>query len=116
MAKTKYKPRDEKDLNTNYNHVDPSKLVEFDGTIEEFLARITHLKPGYLKKPNGRSIIHWWWDDKEFWFMNHGIQTINKNNRPSFKAEGGWILAKDMVDVIRRYLRNDEYNMYFKSK
>jgi hypothetical protein len=113
--KKKYKSRDEKDLNTNYNHVDPSKLVEFKGSIEDFLAKITHLKPGYLKKPNGRNIIHFWWEDKDSFYMNNGTQTINKNNTPNFKSDGEWRIAKDMPRVLDVYLRDGEYKMYLKS-
>ena len=117
MANTKkrFKSRDEKDLNTDYNHVNPKDLVEFDGTVEEFLARITHRKPGYLKKPQGRTIIHWWWETKDNWFMNHGSQRITKNERYGFSNENGWYIATDMPRIIEQHLRSGEYKMYFKA-
>ena len=117
MAKTnkRFKSRDEKDLNTNYNYVNPNDIVEFDGTTQEFLARITHRKPGYMMKPNGRIIIHWWWETKESWFMNHGKQRITKQKRRGFDGENGWYIATQMGDIIGQHL-HDGYKMYLKSQ
>lgn len=116
MAKKKrYKSRDEKDLNNNYTHVNPDDLVKFDGTPEEFLARITHRKPGYTKKPKGRTITHWWWETKDSWFMNHGKQRISKNERYDFDGDNGWYIAKDMPRIIEQEIRQG-YELFFKAR
>lgn len=114
MAKRKYSNRDSKDLNTNYTAVDISRLIEFKGTVEEFLSNITHLKPGYLKKPNGRNIIHLWWETSEHWFMNMGVQKPKKNGQHEFDSSSGWYIAKDMPSILRSMLKKQEFRMYLK--
>jgi len=109
----KYKTRDSKDLNTNYNHVNPDDLIEFDGTVDEFITRITHRKPVYMKKENGRSIIHWWWEDKDLWFMNHGMQRITKNERYGFDGDNGWLIATQIPIIFERHIR-EGYKLYLK--
>lgn len=115
MAKKKFKTRASRDLNNHYTHVRPEDLKIFQGTIEEFLNEITHRRPGYMKKDNGRTIIHWWWESKDKWFMNHGDQRISKEEKFSFEGDNGWFTEADMPTVIALYIR-EEYKMYFKTK
>jgi len=115
MAKKKvWKNKDSKDLNNNYTHVKVEQLVEFKGTVEEFLSRITHLKPGYLKKDNGRIITHLWWESKDNWFMNYGEQKIIRDNKSTFNGDNGWYIAKDMPHVLRNWIKQDNLVMYFR--
>jgi len=113
--KERYKSRDEKDLNNNYTHINPNDLVLFDGTVEEFLSRITHRKPGFMKKPKGRTIIHWWWETKDFWYMNHGTQRITKNERYEFDGDNGWYIAPQMPTIIEQQIRLG-FQMYFRAQ
>jgi hypothetical protein len=115
MAKGKFRNKDSKDLNEGYSFVKMENLEEYKGTIEEFLSQITHLRPGYMKKPSGKTILHFWWEDKESWFMNHGSQTISNNNKEVFNTTGGWYIAKDMPIIIKGHVE-DKYKMYFKKK
>jgi hypothetical protein len=114
MKKKKvYKNRDSKDLNDNYTFVKLENLKEFKGTHEEFLSKITHLKPGYLKKENGRIITHLWWEDKDMWFMNHGEQRIISERKSNFTSYG-WFIEKDMLGILKSMIRQDNLIMYFK--
>lgn len=115
MGKKKFKNRESKDLNNNYNHIRVEELELFKGSVEEFLNRITHRTPGYLKKKNGRTIIHLWWESKDKWFMNHGDQVISKTARTKFKGDNGWYIESDMPNIINCNLRQG-YEMYFKLK
>lgn len=83
-----------------------SELVEWTGTVEDFLKTISHKNPGYTKKDKGRSIVHWWWEDKEKWFMNHAVQNSSK-----LDDTNGWYIAKQMPNIIRNRIR-DGYKLY----
>jgi hypothetical protein len=115
MAKGKFRNRDSKDLNEGYSFVKTENLEEYKGNTEEFLSEITHLRPGYMKKPNGKMILHFWWEDKESWFMNHGSQTISNTGKETFSTTGGWYIAKNMPNIIDGHVK-EKYKMYFKKK
>jgi hypothetical protein len=115
MAKGKFRNKDSKDLNEGYNFIKTENLEEYKGTIYEFLSEITHLRPGYMKKSNGKTILHFWWEDKDSWFMNHGSQTISNTGKEAFSTTGGWYIAKDMPNIINGHVK-EKYKMYFKKK
>jgi len=98
----------DKDSNSNYTLVTSKQLIEFKGSIEDFLNKITNRKVGYLKKERGRNILHFWWEDKEKWFMNRGHQKTKKF------VKGGWMIASDMKSYLK-FLMREGYQLLLKS-
>jgi len=84
-------------------------LTEWTGSTEDFIKEIRHNSPVYIKKDKGRTIIHWWWETRDMWFMNHANQTNSV-----LDESGGWNIATQMPNIFDKYKR-DGYKFYLKS-
>ena len=84
------------------------ELIEFTGTVKQFIDRITIKNSGYIHL-QGQGLTHLWWEDKEEWFMN----TAHQNNKKI--SRGGWFIAKDLPDILKGHIRRGG-KLYFTTK
>ena len=85
-------------------------MKKFEGSIDEFLAKITHKDIGYLKKSNGKKVMGFWWSE-EIPEKHHWIMVGRKNLNAKEFEEVSTALGKDIKDHIDYYLRQG-YEMY----
>lgn len=85
-----------------------NELIEFKGTVEQFINRITKKFSGYVYL-KGEGLMHLWWEDSEQWFMNKGYQNKNK------LVKGGWLIAKDLPTIISS-ITGKGGKLYFSTK
>lgn len=116
MAKKPFKKFDYKLSKEKEDELDALKsrcvkldeLIEFTGTVEQFIGRITKKFSGYIYL-KGDGLTHLWWEDSEQWFMNKGYQ----NNKKVVK--GGWLTAKDLPIMLASHIRRGG-KLYFSTK
>ena len=82
---------------------------------EEFFSFLNEGKKCYMKKPRSWQKIHFYWENKEQWFMNQ-IYDIRESKvvRPH-KEKGVWIIAKDLPHHIN-HLERQGYKYYIKKE
>ncbi len=82
---------------------------------EEFFSFLNEGKKCYMKKPRSWQKIHFYWENKEQWFMNQ-IYDIRESKvvRPH-KEKGVWIIAKDLPHQID-HLERQGYKYYIKKE
>ena len=77
--------------------------IKFEGTINEWLNKISHEPEIYMKKPKGRS-VYVWHEKGDDWF----------NNVAPKGKKSGWTIKKDLPDLVRMYMGNG-YELYIES-
>ncbi len=85
-------------------------MTKFEGTLVDFINQIkfSRSKRSFMKKPNGRQIIHLWWEDydktKDKCWMN--IAT-GKSNEPDRYMESIWVGDRGLIEYLNFvYIKN----------
>ena len=82
-------------------------------TQEEFYQHLKAGKKCFMRKDRSWQKIHFYWENKEQWFMNQVFDIReNKVVRPH-KEKGVWIIAKDLPNHIN-HLERQGYKYFIK--